>query len=307
MPTTSNRAYASPAHGGAVDTWDADLNAIFNQIDQNFGAVASVALSSSSVVLNAAQYVCGTIRFSGTLTGSLTITFPPVAGWWTIDNRLVDDGHYIVLQCGAGEIIGVPPHEATDILTDGTNVRYRNLGRVGSYLDLATAAVPLWITGSTIPPYLYCDGSAFNPATYPGLAALLGGSTLPDARGRYRGALDAGTNRITNAGSGINGNTLLAVGGAQNETIAQANLPNVNFNLSISDSRTLRTTNSVFSSGAAQGFAAGGVIAPSAIQQPVEYTGAGSIGGTAASGGSGTALVTMPPTLMGGITLIRAG
>src|SRR4051812_14367262 len=105
MPTTTNRGYASPAHSGAVDTWDADLNAIFSQIDKNLGAVSTVALTNANVILNAAQYACGTIRFTGTLSADPLITFPSVSGWWTIDNQTVGGTHYIILSCGGGEII----------------------------------------------------------------------------------------------------------------------------------------------------------------------------------------------------------
>lgn len=40
--------------------------------------------------------------------------------------------------------------------------------------------------GTTVPDgYLNCNGSSFNPSTYPELAALLGGSVTPDLRGYF--------------------------------------------------------------------------------------------------------------------------
>ncbi len=39
---------------------------------------------------------------------------------------------------------------------------------------------------NTIPvDYLLCDGSSFSSSTYPLLFALLGGTTLPDLRGKF--------------------------------------------------------------------------------------------------------------------------
>src|SRR5262249_44480409 len=50
-------------------------------------------------------------------------------------------------------------------------------------------------------------------APYPGLAIIVGGTTLPDMRGRGRMYLNQGTGRITAGGGGVDGNTLFAAGG----------------------------------------------------------------------------------------------
>ena len=49
---------------------------------------------------------------------------------------------------------------------------------VGTIVDFIGATPP---TG-----WLACNGATFSAATYPELAAVLGGTTLPDARGRFR-------------------------------------------------------------------------------------------------------------------------
>src|SRR5262249_7863928 len=82
-------------------------------------------------------------------------------------------------------------------------------------------------------------GQAISRTTYANLFALVGttfgggdGSTtfnIPDLRGRALFGVDnmggSAANRVTNAGSGIVGTTLGASGGAENVTVAQANLP----------------------------------------------------------------------------------
>jgi len=87
--------------------------------------------------------------------------------------------------------------------------------------------------------WLLCDGRAVSRTTYSRLFAVIGtsfgsgnGSTtfnLPDLRGRVPAGLDdiGGTaaNRLTTAGSGINGLLIGAAGGAQNVTLNQNQIP----------------------------------------------------------------------------------
>jgi microcystin-dependent protein len=115
-----------------------------------------------------------------------------------------------------------------------------------SYIDTSTlppgAAVGTIVPfgGSTTPTdWLLCFGQAVSRTTYATLFGILGsthgvgdGSTtfnLPDLRGRVVGGTDnmGGTaaSRLTTAGSGVNGLTLGAVGGAQTHTMSIAEMP----------------------------------------------------------------------------------
>jgi microcystin-dependent protein len=108
------------------------------------------------------------------------------------------------------------------------------------------------LLGSVIPPgsvtsfagptapagWLLCDGSAVSRTTYADLFAAIGTTygigddfttfNLPDTRGRVQvGKDDMGgppANRITVAGSGINGTVLGEAGGAQTHTLITAEL-----------------------------------------------------------------------------------
>lgn len=246
------------------------------------------------------QSQSGILRFTGTLSAAVTVTLPR-AGFWIVENLCTVSTYYVALASAApGNVICAPPGEATHVYCDGTDVRYIDLGRVGSYLDLGTATVPAWITNCTVKPYLNCDGTTFSAITYPALNALLGGNTLPDLRGRVRAALNQGTGRIS--ASGVNGDTFLAAGGADTETILKANLPS--YNLTVTDpghTHTISPFNqpTQVGSGPAIGWYA---------------TGGGSVttsnnttGVTVSTGGSGTALETLPPVQIAGLTLIRAG
>jgi microcystin-dependent protein len=106
--------------------------------------------------------------------------------------------------------------------------------------------IRIWTNSSLPSGFLWCDGSAVSRTVdYDDLFATIGttfgvgdGSTtfnLPDLRGRVPVGKDdmnntAGTgggaaSRVTTAGSGVDGATLAAVGGAQNHTLVAGEMP----------------------------------------------------------------------------------
>jgi len=131
MPFTVNRGYDTPTTGSEVGIWGVSLNTNFTQIDQNLGAVTSVALSSSNVTLSAAQYACGLVRLTGTLTANVNVVFPAIQGFWSIDNQTT--GLFAArISMGSGQVVAIEQGSAQDILIDGTNVKFRNLPPVGT-------------------------------------------------------------------------------------------------------------------------------------------------------------------------------
>lgn len=104
-------------------------------------------------------------------------------------------------------------------------------GMTGTVLPFAGSAAP--------DGWLLCFGQAVSRATYANLFATIGttfgvgdGSTtfnLPDLRGRIPAGKDnmGGTaaSRLTTAGSGVNGATLGATGGAETHTLTVAQMP----------------------------------------------------------------------------------
>lgn len=309
-PVTTNMQFAVPTRGSDVGTWDVPLNGDWNIADAAFGSVTSKSLTNVNISLTATEAQAAVLRFSGTLTGNVIVTLPSIVKFWTVQN-LCTGNFYVQLSTGSGQVIALPPANPVDVFSDGTNVYFKNLPPVGSYLDYANANVANWILNCTVPPYLYCNGGTFSAVTYPVLNALLGGTTLPDLRGRTRYALDGGTGRITSGGSGLDGNVLLAGGGFQNRPINQINLPAINptGTVTISDTRTWGATGANGS--------AGGNSTTQFLNAPTD-TASNSHSVSVTSGtitasfagdvlGSGTALTTLAPGIIAGITLIRAG
>ena len=106
--------------------------------------------------------------------------------------------------------------------------------------NITPAGVVLPYAGATAPSgWLLCDGSAVSRTTYANLFAAIGtafgtgdGSTtfnLPDLRGRVAVGKDnmggSAASRMTTAGSGVDGATLGANGGAETHTLTTPQMP----------------------------------------------------------------------------------
>lgn len=301
---TPNVQIEEPARGDDVGVWDTPVNANMTLLDLIVGGITTISLNNANVTLAAAQFQSKGITFNSTLTASVLITFPTsFKKSYEIQNLCTgSSAFYVVMGTtnAATQFITCPPGEIIDIVNDGTSLKYKNLGRIGSYWDYAGSSTPLWVTGCTVPPWLNCDGSAISSATYPTLFTMLGG-TLPDARGRFRLALDQGVGRVSSGVSGVAGNTILSGGGTQAPTIGTSNLPPHNH--PVNDPGHTHTHNAAIN---AQGNATGGsvnAVPPSPATINSAQTGLTVSNSTYAN----SAFPVMNPVYVGGLTLIRAG
>lgn len=309
MPSTftPNKVFEKPARGELIGVWDAPWNNNVSIIDNSLGGVVTLGLTNSPVTLSSGQYQCVFLRFTGAITANIPITLPPVGSFYTIINETTNSSaFYLTAQTTAagGAVVGIPPGAMTDIMTDGTHTRFRGLPPVGSYWDYAGSSTPGWVSACTIPPWLYCNGTTFSSATYPALTAFMGGTTLPDFRGRGAVAINDGTSRFLSSTSGVDGNTLFAAGGNQSVTISSLHLPNISFPVTDPGHVHTITHNAIT-----------GTTGPidSSFQLRNSNTLAATItissaitGITVGTGGSGSPIPLVTPTVIIGIRHIRA-
>jgi hypothetical protein len=299
---TPNIGLEEPARGDSVGTWDVPVNNNMTLLDLVTGAQSVITLNNSPVVLSAAQFQSAQITLRSTLTGNVAITFPSSFNkLYMIRNVCTGSSAFtITLQTttNGANVLGVPPGDEIQVVISGGFPGYCSLGRIGTYWDYAGSSVPAWVSACTVPPYLNCDGSAFNAGTYPALNVILGGNTLPDIRGTTRAALNQGTARINSSISGIDGNVRFARGGDER---AQAHQHTGTTGDDAPDHTHNYTNNNnqVFQAGGSLGI---GLISPaitgganSRHQHPFTTT-------TVFSGNS----QNMPPTTISGITMIRS-
>lgn len=292
---TPNINLEEPARGDQVGVWDAPENANWTLTDLVVGGLATISLNNANVVLNAAQFQCSQITFNSTLTGSVTITFASsFKKPYTILNQCSGSSAFVITlatTAAGGQAICCPPGQPFDVINDGTNLKFKNFGpHIGGYWDYAGSSVPAWVSGCSVPPYLNCDGTAFSSATYPTLTVIMGGTTLPDSKGRTRAALNQGTGRLSSAVAGFNGDTLLAGGGSQS---MQAHTHG------ITDPGHFHTAQNAFANNGQPG-AGVSVFTGGSANTSTEFTNI-----TVNSAGAGGSQ-NVQPTYVGGLTFIRA-
>jgi microcystin-dependent protein len=218
------------------------------------------------------------------------------------------------LELPAGTLVQGTPYVATYYNASGEWILQGFAGNpygipLGGLLEFTGSTAP---NGSFVLPF----GQAISRTTYAAYFAMVGttygvgdGSTtfnVIDKRGRVSAGKDdmggSAASRITNAGSGITGTTLGSAGGGESVTLAQANLPNVNFAVTIpagqgSHTHTLNNATNVLH-GAGGGSITGGASGLLANDITENAQTLPQMTGTAASGGSGTAVNNMPPAVI---------
>jgi microcystin-dependent protein len=83
-------------------------------------------------------------------------------------------------------------------------------------LVMPSGAIVMWYTATAPDGWLVCDGSTFSAVTYPDLNTVLGGTTLPDLKGRVAVGVDDSAGRVTSD------NTLGDSSGAEDVTLTGA-------------------------------------------------------------------------------------
>ncbi len=235
-----------PNTGDLVGSWGtAALNPNFQAIGGMLGGVVAFSLSAATTIALTApagsitpgagptqQQNC-LLSLSGAIAGTAIFQFS-LPGFYIVDNQAGTSFPVILAPAvGTGTQIGAPWGRKCHIFFDGTNVDYANAPDPGTAMDWhGVTSIPNWMAVCTKPYALVKDGSSHSAATFPGLFNVIGtafgGSgvsfNVPDERNRMRIPLDTNpgsglSNRVTAAGSGINGTTMGAAGGDQ---LAQA-------------------------------------------------------------------------------------
>lgn len=255
----------------------------------NLQASAPVSAISTNQTVTAASHATQFVA-----TSAVTLTLPETTTTWNgwgFDFLAV--GGAITLTPNAsdkiqGGTIGasytIPQGLSGEVVGDGAGNVWvfapNALETTGAIKDFAMSTAPAG--------YLACDGSAVSRTTFAALFAAIGttwgagnGTTtfnVPDFRGRVRAGLDTNpgsgyANRLTSGGSGINGQTLGASGGAETVTLTNSQLPNLSVSIG----------NAFNSSVATSGGSPDLTVGASKGQSHLASGGGGCCGGTAAN------------------------
>jgi len=298
-------------------------------------APSSVNDSARAVMAVVAKYrddISGAIVTGGTSTNytltsySIFDTLPHMNGQMIAFTPHTANGATVTLNVdglGAKPLRVSPNVELqSNVLIQGTPyvATYNNSDGAFYLHNLAsnTYGVPLgagmdfWLPTAPSSAFAFPTGQAISRTTYATLFAAMGttygtgdGSTtfnLPDKTGRVSAMKEASATRLTAAGSGINGATMGASGGAETKTLLIANLPPytpagtiANGAITISDPNVpiaaAFTGNNNGGGGGSFGVIQGGPAPITASQAASTFTGT-------AQGGTSAPVATIPPLIV---------
>lgn len=257
-----------------ADKWDeiADFTAAAAIPD---GSITSVKLAAGAVAAD--KLADGVVANSKLATGSVTET------------KIADSAVSTTKLADASVTITKLASNANQVIPAGALMPY---------------------AGSVAPSgWLLCQGQSLLRADYPSLFTAIGTTygaadgthfTLPDMRGRVPFGADAGANRITTAGGGMDGATIGAVGGQQNRTLVTANLPPYTPAGTVTvNSITNHIKTGSFGGTDQAGFTVIGNTAGTTLSDSSAFFASGSatFAGTP-QGGTSTAVQTLPPGIV---------
>ena len=89
-------------------------------------------ITSGAYTINSSQASSLIQEFVGTLTGNVTVTFPPVVNLYVISNQATNGTFTVKIQTGLGNQYVIPAGATVSVVCDGTNFFNANTVQVGA-------------------------------------------------------------------------------------------------------------------------------------------------------------------------------
>lgn len=254
MPTALPASSDFTGAGVTEGDFKAAISALRDYLVGLLGADGATATAMATLGIALSGYVTKTANYT-VLTTDKGKLIDATSGTWSLSlpaAATAGDGFNVSIRNSSTGVITVDPNLTETI--DGSSTLAINAGEsavlyctgtawvsVGKSSGVPSGAGMDWYSPTLPAGWLWADGSAVSRTTYASLFSAIGtafgvgdGSStfnLPDKRGRVSAGKDdmggSAASRLTTAGSGVDGATLGAVGGAQNVTLtaAQSGLP----------------------------------------------------------------------------------
>lgn len=136
----------------------------FGQSNTFFFTALTKSVSSGTYTLSASEASSVIQEYVGTLTGNVTIEYPPVVGFYVVRNACTSGGYTLTLTTGVtgGADVVVPAGEQVSLICDGTNFYNANTTQAGATtfsLQNGSAANPSLYFASEPTTGMYRSGS----------------------------------------------------------------------------------------------------------------------------------------------------
>lgn len=97
------------------------------------------AVTTGSYTLSASEASNTIQTYTGTLTGNVTVVYPPVVNLYVIKNSVTAGGFTLTVGTGSGTSVSIPSGQQVTLACDGTNFFNANTSQAGAVTTLSLA------------------------------------------------------------------------------------------------------------------------------------------------------------------------
>ena len=196
---SSTKTFAPNESAFIVSTGTTYVTVGYGVSNQFFYTSLVKAVVTGSYTLTSSEATNTIQTYTGTLTGNVTVIYPPVVNLYVIKNSTTAGGYTLTVGTGSGTSVAVPSGQQVTLACDGTNFFNANTSQAGSIttLSLADGSVgsPSLNFGNEATTGVYrASAGQFNTAILGVLRSTLSASGLAIVgTGNFTGGVSGGT------------------------------------------------------------------------------------------------------------------
>ena len=195
----STKTFAPNESAFIVSTGVTYLTVGYGVSNQFFYTSLVKAVTTGTYTLTSSEATNTIQTYTGTLTGNVTVTYPPVVNLYVIKNSVTAGGYTLTVGTGVGTSVVIPSGQQVTLACDGTNFFNANTSQAGSITTVSlsdgSVGVPALSYASEATTGLYRAGAGqFNTAILGVLRSTLSATGLTIAgTGTFTGGVAGGT------------------------------------------------------------------------------------------------------------------
>ena len=195
----STKTFAPNESAFIVSTGTTYLTVGYGVSNQFFYTSLVKAVVTGSYTLTSSEATNTIQTYTGTLTGNVTIVYPPVVNLYVIKNSTTAGGYTFTVGTGSGTSVIIPSGQQVTLACDGTNFFNANTSQAGAVTTLSLAdgsvSAPSLNFGNEVTTGVYrASAGQFNTAILGVLRSTLSASGLAIVgTGNFTGGVSGGT------------------------------------------------------------------------------------------------------------------
>jgi hypothetical protein len=195
----STKTFAPNESAFIVSTGTTYLTVGYGVSNQFFYTSLVKSVTTGSYTLTSSEATNTIQTYTGTLTGNVTIVYPPVVNLYVIKNSTTAGGFTFTVGTGSGTSVVIPSGQQVTLACDGTNFFNANTSQAGSVTTLSLAdgnvGSPSLNFGNETSTGVYrASAGQFNTAILGVLRSTLSASGLAIVgTGNFTGGVSGGT------------------------------------------------------------------------------------------------------------------